>query len=194
MSDHKQRPQVSVDVHRWWYQSGVAGLTGEAQWAYQPRPDRCYQKDHELGELYSLLTDHQISSVLGQMDEGKTVWARLLLHVCDRHLGATLRMLKDGGINPEWQWEDLAVVGYVQKFHFENPLTAQAVLGWVQEAGAEREDLCDAVRRYHWKEDRQPEFVAAFEAICREARHGYTRLLLEHTLPVNGLRTPRIRI
>lgn len=194
MNDRKPRPQVSVDVHRWWYQPGATDLRGEAQWAYQPRPDRCYQKDHELGELYSLLTDNQIGSVLTQMDEGKAVCARLLLHVCDRHLAATLRMLKDGAMEPELEWEELAVVAYVQHFHFENPLTAQAILGWVQEAGADEANLKDAVIRHHWKEDRQPEFVAAFETLCREARHGHTRLALEQALPVKGHQTPRIRI
>lgn len=194
MSETLSNQQVQVALHRWWYQPVPVGLTAESVWAYQPKPENHYQKDHELGELYSLLTDTQVASVLAQMGEGKRVFGRLLFHVCDRHLAAILRMLKDGGMDPEREWQDLAYVGYVQHFHFENPWTAQAVLGWVQEAGADADDLVSAVRRHHWQENRQPEFVAAFDTLCLAARHGHTRLALKQTLPVNGHRTPKTKI
>jgi hypothetical protein len=174
-------PYVKVELHRWWNQPYPDWLPSEALNAYVPRPDLCYQKDHELGDHYSLLTDAQLDSVKHQLAEGKTVWPRLLLHVCDRHIDHVLLWL-DSELEDSLDLENLALAAYNHLIHFENELVAQALMGWLMEQGCEPSELADAVFEVHWKENHEPTYRAVFMAECEKARNAHIRIRLERTL------------
>ncbi|QWQ12953.1 hypothetical protein KN198_05550 [Ralstonia solanacearum] len=132
-----------ADWHMYFDGVGREDFPGEPDDHFGPKAGYVYQHDATNDEYHSILTSHEVASLLQQVEAGKKLDPQRLRHFSDEHVPVLAQLLQRDWLAQQDDdvKEAMAFVAYRHFADFDNPSVATLILAHLYRMGVDEEGV-----------------------------------------------------